>query len=114
MPPRQPLKLHKPTPKAKPPRGKVGADALASLADELRLPTGLPTPGKRLSGPSGFSPYPDLTMAISMLAKRQQAVAADTERAKLISRWLSQLQSLQTEMQKLHKLEGLAHKLGRN
>ncbi len=67
---------------------------------------------KRPGLPS-FSPYPDLTMAISMLAKRQQAIAADGERAKLVSRWYATLQGLQEEMQKLHKLESLATKLAR-
>jgi hypothetical protein len=114
MPPRQPLKLNK----TKPVRSKLDKGLMASLADEIlkaKPETEIakpPTTPRRASGPV-FSPYPDLTMAINMLAKRQQALAADGERAKLIGRWHSTLQMLQEEMQKLHKLEGLANKLAR-
>jgi hypothetical protein len=108
MPPRQPLKLKASKPKAK-------ANLVAALAAELGLPENKSKPApdlvKRPRLPTGFSPYPDLAMAIAMLAKQQQAVAADGERAILVSRWLKQLQGMHAEMQKLHKLEQLAGRL---
>lgn len=110
MPPRQPLKLGKP--RAKTPKGpnpKVAEVAAALLAETP------PAEPRKSRLPSGFSPYPDLGMAIAMLSKRQQALLKDGERAKLLGRWLEQLQGMQKEMQKLHKLEQLAGRLsGKN
>ncbi len=60
---------------------------------------------------TSFSPYPDLSMAITMVAKRQQKLLHDGERAQLLARWLEQLRLLQADMQKLYKLEQLASRL---
>lgn len=107
MPPRQPLKLGKPRLKAP----KAPVSKVAEVAAELLAETPFAEPRKaRL--PGGFSAYPDLSMAIAMLSKRQQALLKDGERAKLLGRWLQQLQEMQAEMQKLHKLEQLAGRLG--
>lgn len=91
---------------------------MASLADEIlnakpETEIAKPPVAAKRTNTASFSPYPDLSMAITMLAKRQQALATDGERAQLVGRWHSTLQTLQEEMQKLHKLEGLANKLAR-
>lgn len=117
MPPRQPLKLNRTGSKPKPVRSKLDKELLASLANELlsgapeieEKPA--PAPVKR--SVAGFSPYPDLSMAIAMLAKRKQALASDGERSQVIARWHETLETMQKEMQKLHKLESLATKLAR-
>lgn len=56
-----------------------------------------------------FSPYPDLTMAIEMLEKRQKNITG--ERQAIIARWHETLVKMQAEMQKLHKLEIFASRL---
>jgi hypothetical protein len=110
MPPRQPLKLNK-APKAKP---KAMGPAIADMAAQLLAEEMKPAANiKKAPRPLSFTPYPDLTIAISMLAKRQQAVVHTAERAQLVSRWLKSLQEMQSEMQKLHKLELLAERLAR-
>ena len=109
MPPRQPLRLNRTAkPKAKPANSAMADMAAQLLQDEVQ-----PAIQPKKTRLGGFSLYPDLSMAISMLAKRQQAVANNGERAKLVSRWLAELQSMQQEMQKLHKLEQLAERLGK-
>ncbi|MCA3243884.1 MAG: hypothetical protein INF43_01075 [Alphaproteobacteria bacterium] len=106
MPPRQPLKLGKPRTKAP----KAPVSKVAEVAAQLLAETA-PAEARKPKLPNGFSPYPDLSMAIAMLSKRQQALLKDGERAKLLGRWLEQLQAMQKEMQKLHKLEQLAGRL---
>lgn len=56
-----------------------------------------------------YSPYPDLSMAIEMLEKRQKHITG--ERQAIITRWLDTLTKMQAEMQKLHKLEIFASRL---
>ncbi len=109
MPPRQPLKL--PKPKAKAAAPKASGHNIAAVAAQL-LAESPQAEARKPKLPSGFSPYPDLTMAIAMLSKRQQMILKDSERAKLLGRWLGQLQEMQAEMQKLYKLEQLAGRLG--
>jgi hypothetical protein len=107
MPPRQPNKAGKSPAKAtKNPSNKV-AEVAAELLAEAPA-----TEPRKPKLPVSFSPYPDLTMAITMISKRQQALLQHGERAKLLGRWLQQLKELQREMQKLHKLEQLANRLG--
>lgn len=108
MPPRQPLKLPKPKAKATKPSA---SSSIAEVAAQLLAETP-PAEARKPKLPSGFSPYPDLTMAIAMLSKRQQQILRDGERAKLLGRWLHELQAMQAEMQKLYKLEQLAGRLG--
>lgn len=115
MPPRQPLKLKPRTPRkvvSKPKSSDVAALA-AQLLEEAPPAPKPAKPGTPVVAParSSFSPYPDLTMAIAMLMKRQQAAQPDSERGRLISRWLDELRAMQADMQKLHKLEQLANRL---
>lgn len=118
MPPRQPLKLNK-APKAKPKAAaqantpNIADMAAQMLAEEMKSAAPLSERAKKPARPLSFTPYPDLTIAISMLAKRQQAVVHTAERAQLVSRWLKSLQEMQSEMQKLHKLELLAERLAK-
>ena len=100
MPPRQPLKLKKPAAK----RTRKPAAGLA-------MPPQPETPARPAArSNTGFSPYPDLTMAIGMLTKRHEHLP-DGERRQLIAKWLESLNKVQAEMQKLHKLEVLANRL---
>lgn len=104
MPPRQPLKL-------KPAAARKGTKKPMSLAEALPqisadIAAANPKPAKR----PGFSPYPDLTMAVEMLEKRASNLT-DGERKTLILKWKDSLSKLNEEMQKLHKLEILANRL---
>jgi hypothetical protein len=112
MPPRQPIKrksLRKPL------------QSLTEVAQQLNLTrvtvgaqTVTPSPSSQASR-RHLSLYPDLTLAIHMLEKRQlnlaQQYGAQSERAIVVSKWLNQLKILHSEMQKMHKLEQLANKL---
>ena len=107
MPPRQPLK---PLAKSKAPAKKATrkpmslSEALPQISADIHAAN--PKPAKR----PGFSPYPDLTMAVDMLDKRA-AHLTDGERKTLILKWRESLHKLNEEMQKLHKLEILANRL---
>lgn len=106
MPPRQPTTVKPRTRRTPPVR-----QALAEVAAELNA-AGIATKPKRNGA---FSPYPDLSMAIAMLQKRAENLRAsgqpEGERVKLIDKWLESLVKINTEMQKLHKLEILAGRL---
>lgn len=52
-----------------------------------------------------FSMYPDLSMAISMLQKRQAQLQG--EHATLVATWVKDLEHIQKQINKLKKLEGL-------
>ena len=80
------------------------SEALPELSAQLAAAH--PKPAKR----PGFSPYPDLTMAIEMLDKRAAGLT-EGERRALILKWRETLHKLNEEMQKLHKLEILANRL---
>ncbi len=104
MPPRQPLKLKTSTRRStrKP---MPLAEALPQISADIAAAAPKPAPKR-----SGFSPYPDLTMAVEMLEKRA-ATLTDGERKTLILKWKESLNKLNEEMQKLHKLEILANRL---
>ncbi|NBV54845.1 MAG: hypothetical protein EBR79_03935, partial [Proteobacteria bacterium] len=68
----------------------------------------LATPSRKPAKTQTFSPYPDLSIAISMLERRQQTAPED--RKALVSKWLETLSKTHTEMQKLHQLETLANR----
>jgi hypothetical protein len=105
MPPRQPLKL-KPATRSKGTKKPMSlAEALPEISAQIAAANPKPTP-KRL----GFSPYPDLSMAMDMLDKRA-AHLTDGERKELILKWKETLHKINEEMQKLHKLEILANRL---
>jgi hypothetical protein len=106
MPPRQPLKLG--TTGRTPARKARKALDFAQLTAEVAM-ANQPAPAKPVARP-GFSPYPDLTMALEMLNKRLQHVTPG-ERHTLITKWLTQLTKIQAEMQKLYRLEQLSQKL---
>lgn len=99
MPPRQPLKLKKPAAKRSARKPAPAASAASQPAAAAPAPRAM-----------GFSPYPDLTMAIGMLTRRHKNLP-DGERRQLIAKWLESLTKVQNEMQKLHKLEVLANRL---
>lgn len=103
MPPRQPLKLKTSTRRStrKP---MPLSEALPQISADIAAAN--PKPAKR----PGFSPYPDLAMAIEMLEKRA-ATLPEGERKTLILKWKESLSKLNEEMQKLHKLEILANRL---
>lgn len=105
MPPRQPL-----PPRTRARRATPVRQALAEVAAELGA-SGFSKPKRSVN----FSPYPDLSMAIAMLQKRAEHLRTqqqgDGERTKLIDKWLESLEKINTEMQKLHKLEILAGRL---
>ena len=107
MPPRQPLKLKptKATNRRSTKKPLPFAEALPEISAQIAA-VNPPKPAKR----PGFSPYPDLTMAVEMLDKRA-ANLTDGERKQLILKWRDSLQKLNDEMQKLHKLEILANRL---
>lgn len=106
MPPRQPLKPKAPVKKAA--RKPMSlSEALPQISADIHAAN--PNVGKSSKRP-GFSPYPDLTMAVDMLSKRA-ANLQDGERKTLILKWRESLQKLNEEMQKLHKLEILANRL---
>ncbi|RYG61458.1 MAG: hypothetical protein EON60_00525 [Alphaproteobacteria bacterium] len=104
MPPRQPLKLKTSTRRStrKP---MPLSEALPQISADLAAASPKPAPKR-----TGFSPYPDLTMAIEMLEKRAVTLT-DGERKTLILKWKESLSKLNEEMQKLHKLEILANRL---
>lgn len=103
MPPRQPLKLKTPTAR------RTGAKKPNAPDLELTSPPAA-APSRPQPRSAGFSPYPDLTMAIEMLKKRANNLS-EGERRQLVAKWAETLQKMQTEMQKLHKLEILANRL---
>lgn len=104
MPPRQPLKLKTSTRRStrKP---MPLSEALPQISADIAAVSPKPAPKR-----SGFSPYPDLTMAIEMLEKRALTLT-EGERKALILKWKESLSKLNEEMQKLHKLEILANRL---
>jgi hypothetical protein len=106
MPPRQPLKL---TPKAPAKRAARKPVPLSEALPQISADIAAANPKPTLKR-SGFSPYPDLTMAVDMLDKRA-ANLSDGERKTLILKWRESLHKLNEEMQKLHKLEILANRL---
>lgn len=104
MPPRQPLKLKTAT-KRTARKPMPLSEALPQISADLAAAHPKPA-AKR----PGFSPYPDLTMAVEMLEKRA-ANLTEGERKALILKWKESLHKLNEEMQKLHKLEILANRL---
>lgn len=86
----------KPTRSRKPALTKVEQAQAELLSTPTRKPTKSPS----------FSPYPDLSIAISMLERRQHTAPED--RRALVTKWLETLTKTHTEMQKLHQLETLA------
>lgn len=120
MPPRQPLKPARARRVVRRGNPSSLSEVAEQLAQTLLAPVAPNAPSQRAEPPrpprsGGVSPYPDLSMAIAMLEKRQshlgQQFGASSERAQLAQKWLSQLKSVHTEMQKLHKLEQLATRL---
>ena len=103
MPPRQPLKLKTSTRRSTK-RPMPLSEALPQISADIAAAS--PKPAKK----GGFSPYPDLTMAVEMLEKRA-AHLTEGERKALILKWKDTLSKLNDEMQKLHKLEILANRL---
>lgn len=108
MPPRQPLKLKPAAPRKGGKKPMSLADALPQISADIAAAN--PNSSKSTSKRSGFSPYPDLTMAVDMLEKRA-AHLSEGERKALILKWKDSLAKLNEEMQKLHKLEILANRL---
>ena len=108
MPPRQPLKLKTSTRRStrKP---MPLAEALPQISADIAA-AHPQAEAKQAAKRPGFSPYPDLTMAMGMLEKRA-ANLAEGERKALILKWKETLHKLNDEMQKLHKLEILANRL---
>lgn len=107
MPPRQPLKAK--TMAKRPVRKPMSlAEALPQISADIAAAN--PNHNKPAAKRPGFSPYPDLTMAVEMLDKRA-ANLTDGERKTLILKWRESLHKLNEEMQKLHKLEILANRL---
>lgn len=103
MPPRQPLKLKTSTRRSTK-KPMPLSEALPQISADIAAAA--PKSAKR----PGFSPYPDLTMAVEMLEKRAAGLT-DGERRTLILKWKDTLSKLNEEMQKLHKLEILANRL---
>lgn len=88
--------------------------AMAAVALEEAAASPIARPAgfnARRSSNSGFSPYPDLHMAINMLRHRSNHVQG--ERKVLVEKWISQLTRLQAEMTRLHKLEKLADSMSK-
>jgi hypothetical protein len=110
MPPRQPLKL-KSTARRTGRRTApaLAASALAEVAASLLI-AAEPAP-KMLPAPKqpSLSPYPDLSMAIHMLEICLKN--AEGERKTLLEKWMRTLTKLQAEMQALHKMEALKHRV---
>ena len=104
MPPRQPLKL-KPAARKGAKKPMSLAEALPQISADIAAAHPKPAPKR-----PGFSPYPDLTMAVEMLDKRASHLS-EGERKTLILKWKESLHKLNEEMQKLHKLEMLANRL---
>lgn len=95
---------------AKPRKPSPRKTALSPLAGQPPVPAGLSPSALKPAKPAfTFSPYPDLSMAISMLEKRLQTVGS--QRQPLLSKWIASLKKIQNEMTQLRKLERLTENL---
>ncbi|PIZ30904.1 MAG: hypothetical protein COY40_03390 [Alphaproteobacteria bacterium CG_4_10_14_0_8_um_filter_53_9] len=92
-------------PKKTTPKTKTSAikTPKAKAAKATQVPTG------QMS--LNFAHYPDFAMAIAMLKKRHAGATGQTQ--KLIGSWVDELTTIQSQITKLKKLEGLTSAVSR-